>query len=85
MPSLVEILPVVLGKKIFLNFFNDYLLFRNYMYLSLEKGVSLLLNKFDFSSPKYAFCQVWLKLAQWFWRRFLNFRFFLIISPCKRA
>ena len=63
MPSLVEILPVVLGKKIFLNFFNDYLLFRNYMYLSLEKGVSLLLNKLEFSSPKDAFCQVWLKLA----------------------
>ena len=24
-------------------------------------------------SPKNAMCQVWLKLAQWFWRRFLNF------------
>ena len=24
-------------------------------------------------SPKDALCQVWLKLAQWFWRGFLNF------------
>ena len=81
MPSLVEILPVVLGKKIFLNFFNDYLLFRNYMYLSLEKGVPLFLNKLEFSSPKDAFCQVWLKLAQWFWRRFLNFSLFSNYLP----
>ena len=31
--------------------------------------------------PKDAFCQVWLKLAQWFYRRrFLIFRFFVIFS-----
>ena len=29
----------------------------------------LHLNKLEFPSPKDAFCQVWLKLAQWFWRR----------------
>ena len=34
----------------------------------------LHLNKLESSSPKDALCQVWLKLAQWFWRRrFLNF------------
>ena len=32
------------------------------------------LNKFESPSPKDALCQVWLKLAQWFWRRrFFNF------------
>ena len=32
-------------------------------------------------SPKDALCQVWLKLAQWFWRkRFLNFAI-LYLSP----
>ena len=27
------------------------------------------LNKLESSSPNDALCQVWLKLAQWFWRR----------------
>ena len=27
------------------------------------------MNKLDSPSPKDALCQVWLKLAQWFWRR----------------
>ena len=43
-------------------------------------------------SPEDALCQVWLKLAQWLWRRrYLNFRqiiyfrYFLIISPWKGA
>ena len=30
-------------------------------------------KKLESPSPKDALCQVWLKLAQWFWRRFLNF------------
>jgi hypothetical protein len=39
----------------------------------LEKGYPLHLNKPESHSPKDDFCQVWLKLAQWFWRRrFLN-------------
>jgi hypothetical protein len=39
----------------------------------LEKGYPLLLNKLESPSPKDDLCQVWLKLAQWFWRRiFLN-------------
>ena len=39
-----------------------------------EKDVALHLIKLQSTSPKNALCQVWLKLAQWFWRRrFLNF------------
>ena len=39
-----------------------------------------------FSPPKDALCQVWLKLAQWFWRRrFLNFiNVFLLFSPLEK-
>ena len=39
-----------------------------------ENWSVLHLNKLKSLSPKDALCQVWLKLAQWFWtRRFLNF------------
>ena len=38
-------------------------------YLPLEKGRAIHLYKFQFPSPKAALCQVWLKLAQWFWRK----------------
>ena len=77
------------GSENFLNssmFF--FLLFLNY--LSLEKGWALQLKKLKFPSPKDDLCQVWLKLAQWFWRRrFLNFvkylSYFIIISPWKRV
>ena len=32
------------------------------------------MNKIEFPSPRDALYQVWLKLAEWFWkRRFLNF------------
>jgi hypothetical protein len=42
-------------------------------YLPLVKGYPLLLNKLKSHSPKDDLFQVWLKLAQWFWRRrFLN-------------
>ena len=44
MPSLVEIGPVVLEKKIF-NFANVFLLFHNY--LPLEEGGALHLNKLE--------------------------------------
>ena len=48
-----------------------FLLFRNY--LPLEKGGALHLNKLKSPSAKDALRQVWLKLAQWFYRRrFLN-------------
>jgi hypothetical protein len=36
-------------------------------------GYPLYLKKLETPLPKDALCQVWLKLAQWFWRRrFLN-------------
>ena len=70
MTSLVEIGSVVLEKNIF-NFVNVFSPFRNY--LPFENGWVLYLNKIEFPSPKYALCQVWSKLVQWFWRRFFNF------------
>ena len=40
----------------------------------MEKGWAYHLNKLEPPSPKDALSQVWLKLAQWFWRiRCLNF------------
>ena len=70
MPSLVEISSVVLERRFF-NFVNVFSLFRNY--LPLGKGRAPHLNKLESPSPNDALCQVWLKLAQWFWRRYLNF------------
>ena len=55
------------GEEDFFNFVNVFSLFRNY--LPLEKGGALHLNKLGSSLPKDALCQVWFKLAQWFWRR----------------
>ena len=70
-------------RRRFLNFLNVFSLFcyYMYMYLPLVKDVAL-------QSPLSmdTFCKVWLKLAQWFWRR----RFFklprciftiLLLSP----
>ena len=59
-------------RRRFLNFVNGFSLFRNY--LPLEKG-GVLFKKKQLKSPlpKDALCQVWLKLAQWFLRRFLHF------------
>ena len=54
-------------RRRFFNFVNVFLLFHNYLHL--EKGEALNLNKLEFPSPKDTLCQVWLKLAQWFWRR----------------
>ena len=58
------------GEEDFLIFVNVFSLFRNY--LPLEKDRALRLNKFESPSPKDALCQIWLKLAQWFWRRRWN-------------
>ena len=44
-----------------------FLLFPNY--LPFRSGVALRLNKNAPLSPRDTLCQVWLKLAQWFWRR----------------
>ena len=46
-------------RRRFSIFVNVFSLIRNF--LSLEKGVGLHLNKFEFPSPKDALCQVWLK------------------------
>ena len=54
-------------RRRFFNFFNVFLCFRNY--LPLEKCGVLHLNKLESPSPRDTLCQVWLKLAQWFWRR----------------
>ena len=75
-------------RRRFLNYVNVFSLFHNY--LPLEKGGALHLNKLESPSTKIALCQVWMKLAQWFWRiRFFNFvnvfSYFVIISPWKRA
>ena len=45
-------------RKRFLNFVNVFSLFHNY--LPLKKGGALQ-NKDEFSSPKDALCQIWLK------------------------
>ena len=59
-------------RRGFFNSVNVFSLFQNYLHL--EKGRAFHLNKLESSSPKDALCQVWLKLAQWFWRkRFFNF------------
>jgi hypothetical protein len=39
----------------------------------LDKGYPLHFNKLESPPPKDDWCQVWLHLAQWFWRKgFLN-------------
>ena len=56
---------------------NVFSLFRNY--LPLEKGGTFYLNKLESPPPKDALCQVSLKLAQWFWRRFFLFRQYIFV------
>ena len=71
MPSLVEIGPVVLKKKIFKV---RQCIFAIFLLSPLEKGRSPSFEEVESPSPKNASCQVWLKLAQWFLRRrFLKF------------
>ena len=67
MLSLVEIGPALQKEKIFQNFVNVFSLFHDYF--PLEMGKALYLNKLESSLPNNALSQVWLKLAQWFWRR----------------
>ena len=63
-----------LWRKRFFKFVNVFLQFRNY--LPLESGGALHLNKFESPLPKDDLCQVWLKMAQWFWRR----RFLIFVN-----
>jgi hypothetical protein len=54
-------------------FLNDSTPFLHFCaYLPLEEDMVLYLNKFESSSPEDNLCQIWLNLACWFWRRFLN-------------
>ena len=62
------------GEEVFFHFLNVFSIFCNY--LLMEKDRTLHWNKHQSPLPKDALCQVWLKLAQWFWRR----RIFLILS-----
>mgnify|MGYP003692227413 CR=1 FL=1 len=55
-----------------------------------KRAGPLHLNKLESPSPKDALCQIWLYLAQWFWRRrFFNFvNVFLLFrnyNPLERA
>ena len=45
-------------------------------YLHLGKYVTLHLNKLEFPLPKNALYQVWLVLAEWFWRGRRNWKVF---------
>ena len=51
-------------EKDFFNFVKKY--FCNFV---IEKALALHLNKLEFPLLKNDLCQVWLKLAWWFWRR----------------
>ena len=62
-------------RRGFLNFVNG---FSRLNYLPLEKDRAHHLNKLKSPSSKDAFCQVWLKLTQWLWRR----RFFKFVILC---
>ena len=44
-----------------------------------REKITMLFFLLEFPSPNDVLSQVWLKLAQWFWRRFLNF--VKVVSP----
>jgi hypothetical protein len=54
-------------RRRFLKIVSVFLLFCDYF--PLVKGNPLHLNNLESPPPKDDLCQVWLKLAQWFWRR----------------
>ena len=71
MPSLVEICPEALEKKVLFKFCYIFVLFCNYLIISpWKRGRAFHLNKLESYSSMDTLCQVWLKLAQWFWRQF---------------
>ena len=79
MPSLVEIkLAQWFWRKRFLNFVNVFSPFRNYF--PFEKSGVPYLNKIESPSPKDDLCQVWLKLAQWFFRIKENVKKFMTMT-----
>ena len=54
-------------RRKILKFVNVFLLFRTD--LPLDKDLAHYLIKLESLASKDALCHVWLKLAQWFWRR----------------
>jgi hypothetical protein len=64
--SLIEIGLLVLEKKIFKNF---QCIFTLLLLSPLGERQSPSYEQFRIPSPKDDLCQVWLKLAKWFWRR----------------
>ena len=90
-PSLIEVGLVVLENKIF-----KYRQSILAIWLSspppLENDVAFYLKKkIESPLPKKALCQVWFRMAQWFFRRSfflfssMYFRYLVIISPWKNA
>ena len=74
-------------SNILYNFVILFSLFR--YYLPLEKSWALLLNKLEFTSPKNALYQIWLKLDRLILKKIFEilliyFRYFFIISLWKR-
>ena len=67
---LVEIGPEALEKNIFLNFVNVFSLFCYISLLGKGRGLLFEWTWISFIQLKDALYQVWLKLANWFWRRF---------------
>ena len=66
MQSLVEIGPVVLELKIFKFLHCDFAIL---LFYPLGERCSPLFKETWIAFIQDALCQVWLKLAQWFWRR----------------
>ena len=58
------------GEEFFKNIFGQYIFAISCLDLPLKKDMTLHLNKLESPSPKDALCQVWLKLACWFWRKY---------------
>jgi hypothetical protein len=67
---MIEFGLLVLEKKIFENF---QCIFTLLLLSPLGEGLSPSFEQLESLLPKDDLCQVWLKLARWFWRkRFLN-------------
>jgi hypothetical protein len=65
-PSLIEIGLLVLEKNIF---FKNQSIFILSLLSPLGKGVTLHMNNSESPLPKNSLCQLWLQLAQRFWRK----------------
>ena len=82
MPSLVENVPVVLEKKTLKSF--QIMYFYYFAIISpLRRAWPFIWKKKQLksSSPKDALCQVWLKIAQWFCRRFFKVLNVFLLFP----